>query len=112
MTEIRVLKTWFQMEARAVMRYECVRGTSILDIRRRFQSVCGDNVMSHQMIGRSCSMFSERSQMWQTWMWRGAQIGLCLPTPIPPRTFIAHDSTHFHLRPGFEHTSLCHTVLH
>ncbi|GBM83676.1 hypothetical protein AVEN_224038-1 [Araneus ventricosus] len=64
------------MEVRAVMCYEWARGTSILDIHRRLQSVYGDDVMSHQMAGRSCSMFSGRRQ---TWIWKDAQIGLHLP---------------------------------
>ncbi|GBM03462.1 hypothetical protein AVEN_95367-1 [Araneus ventricosus] len=99
------------MEVHAVMRYEWARGTSILDIHRRLQSVYGDDVMSRQMVGRSCLMFSEGRKLWQTWMWRGAQIGLHLPTPRPTRPFIAHDSIHFHLRPRFEHSSFCRANL-
>ncbi|GBN31305.1 hypothetical protein AVEN_138042-1 [Araneus ventricosus] len=93
------------MEVCAVMRYEWVRGTSILDIQRRLQGVYGDDVMSCHMVGRSCSMFSEGRQMW---MWRG----LHFAAPSPTRPFIAHDSTDFHLRPRFEHKSFCHTDLH
>ncbi|GBM07629.1 hypothetical protein AVEN_230059-1 [Araneus ventricosus] len=106
MTERRVLKTWSQIEV-AVMRYEWERGTGILHIYRRLLSVYGDDVMSRQMVGRSCSMFSEGRQTW-----RGTQIGLHLPISSPTRPFMAHDSTHFHLRPRFEHTSFCHTDLH
>ncbi|GBL79966.1 hypothetical protein AVEN_120147-1 [Araneus ventricosus] len=29
---------------------------------------------------------------------------------LPRILFIAHESTHFHLQPHFEHTSFCHTV--
>ncbi|GBL79670.1 hypothetical protein AVEN_18212-1 [Araneus ventricosus] len=112
MAERHVLKTWSEMEMRAVMRYEWERGTSILDIHRRLQTVYGEDVMSRQMVGRSCSLFSERRQMLQTWMWRGAQIGLHLPTSSSTCPFIAHDRTHFHLRPRFQHTSFCHTNLH
>ncbi|GBN65416.1 hypothetical protein AVEN_63567-1 [Araneus ventricosus] len=50
MAENRGLKTWSQMEVRAVMRYEWVCGTSSLDIHRRLQSVYGDGVMSRQMV--------------------------------------------------------------
>ncbi|GBN37074.1 hypothetical protein AVEN_2256-1 [Araneus ventricosus] len=98
MTERRVLKTWSQMEMCAVLRYEWARRTSILYIERRLQSVYGDDVMSRQMVLRSCSIFSEGKQML---MRRGAQIGLHLPTSSPTRPFKAHDSTHFHLRPRF-----------
>ncbi|GBM37382.1 hypothetical protein AVEN_48153-1 [Araneus ventricosus] len=60
--ERHVLKTQSQMQVRAVVRYEWARETSILDIHRRLQSVYGDDVMSRQMFGRSCSMFSEGRQ--------------------------------------------------
>ncbi|GBM61459.1 hypothetical protein AVEN_96568-1 [Araneus ventricosus] len=55
----RVLKTWSQMEVRAVMRYEWARGISILDTQRRLESAIGDDIMSCQMAVRSCPMFSE-----------------------------------------------------
>ncbi|GBM85483.1 hypothetical protein AVEN_129610-1 [Araneus ventricosus] len=45
MAERRVLKKRSQMEVVAVMRYEWTRGTSILDIHRRPQSVYGDDGM-------------------------------------------------------------------
>ncbi|GBM62279.1 hypothetical protein AVEN_264140-1 [Araneus ventricosus] len=96
MTERRVLKTWSQMEVRAVMSYEWASEASILDIHGRLQSVYGDDVMSRQMVGLWCSMLSEGRQMCHS----------------VTRPFIAHDSTHFHLRPRFEHTSFCHTDLH
>ncbi|GBL99293.1 hypothetical protein AVEN_221133-1 [Araneus ventricosus] len=91
MADRRVLRTWSQMEVRAVMRYEWTRGTSILDIHRRLQSVYGDDVMSHQMAGRSCSMFSGRRQ---TWIWKDAQIGLHLPHSAT-HPLRAHDNMHF-----------------
>ncbi|GBO32526.1 hypothetical protein AVEN_195147-1 [Araneus ventricosus] len=94
------------MEVRAVMRYEWARGTSILDIHRRLQSVYGGDAMSGHMVGRSCSMFNEGKKKWM-----GAQIDLHLPHSVT-RPFIAHDSPHFHSRSRFEHTSFCHTDLH
>ncbi|GBM43341.1 hypothetical protein AVEN_166088-1 [Araneus ventricosus] len=104
--ERRMFKTWSQMEVRAVMRYEWARGTSILDNHRNLQSVHGDDVLSRQMVGCSCSMFSEGGRCgWH-------QIGLHLPISSPTGPFIAHDNTHFHLRPRFEHKSFCHTDLH
>ncbi|GBO19552.1 hypothetical protein AVEN_155497-1 [Araneus ventricosus] len=109
MTERRVLKPWSQIEMCAVVRYEWARRTSILDIQQRLQSVYGDDVMSRQMVGRSCSIFSEGRQML---MRRGAQIGLHLPTSSPTRPFIAHDSLDFHLRPRSGHRSSCHTDLY
>ncbi|GBL79368.1 hypothetical protein AVEN_78737-1 [Araneus ventricosus] len=43
------------------------------------------------------------------WMRKGAQIDLHL-LHSATNPFIAHESTHFHLQPHFEHTSFCHTV--
>lgn len=62
MAERRVLTTWSPTEVRAVIRYEWARGTSVSVIHERLRTVYGKEVMSRQMVGRWCCMFSEGRQ--------------------------------------------------
>ncbi|KAJ4440545.1 hypothetical protein ANN_08686 [Periplaneta americana] len=50
------------MELRAVIPYEWARGSNVSIIHERLQTVYGEEVMSRQMVGRWCCMFSEGRQ--------------------------------------------------
>ncbi|KAJ4430637.1 hypothetical protein ANN_19226 [Periplaneta americana] len=57
-----VLTTWSPMEVRAVIRYEWACESSVSIIHERLQTKYGEEVISRQMVGRWCCMFSEERQ--------------------------------------------------
>lgn len=50
----RRLTMWSPIEVRAVIRYKRAREIDVYVIHERLQTVCDEEVMSRQMIGRWC----------------------------------------------------------